>query len=99
MTPEGKVKKRVKELLSDVGAYYYMPVSNGMGAPSLDFIGCYKGAFFGIETKAGNKGMTARQFATAKRIEDAGGLTFLVNDDETTLIRLKLWLSSLDYSE
>lgn len=53
MTPEGKLKKKVKEYLKSRDAYYYMPVQNGMGVVGVpDLVGCYKGLFFGIETKA-----------------------------------------------
>ena len=66
-TPEGKVKEKVKKLLKAHGAYYHMPVQNGMGAPSLDFIGCHRGLYYGIETKAGNKQPTpARKPPSAK---------------------------------
>ncbi len=90
-TPEGKVKDRVKKLLKSYGAYYHMVVTNGMGAPTLDFIGCYLGRFFAIETKAHDKYMTARQEITATVIRDAGGVVFLIND-ETGVEPLKHWL-------
>lgn len=79
-TPEGKVKEKVKKLLKQYGAYWHMPVQNGMGAPSLDFVCCHKGRFFAIETKAGSKGMTERQAYTRSQIVAAGGTVFLVNE-------------------
>lgn len=90
-TPEGKVKDRVKKLLQSYGAYYHMVVTNGMGAPTLDFIGCYLGRFFAIETKAGSKQMTDRQELTAQVMREAGGTVFLIND-ETGVEPLKHWL-------
>lgn len=92
MTPEGKVKERVKKLLKAHGAYWHMPVQNGMGKPSLDFVGCHDGFFFGIETKAGNKGPTPRQEGTMREMQEAGGATFLVNE-EVGLSDLELWLT------
>ena len=80
MTPEGKVKAKVKELLKHHGAYWHMPVQNGMGAPSLDVVGCHRGAYFAVETKAGNKKPTPRQEITMQQIRSAGGLAFLVNE-------------------
>ncbi len=80
MTPEGKVKALVKALLKQHGAYYHMPVQNGMGKPSLDFVGCHQGGFFAVETKAGSKRMTERQEITAHEMEKAGGVVFLVNE-------------------
>lgn len=82
MTPEGKVKARLKKLLAEHGAYWHCPVQNGMGAPSLDFICCHRGAYAGIETKAGNKKPTPRQESTMDQIRQAGGLAFLINEIE-----------------
>jgi len=96
MTPEGKTKKRITDLLKKYGTYYYMPVSNGMGAPALDYIVCHKGRFLSIEAKAWGtkKDMTDRQKHTAKRIMEAGGLVFMVRDEES-LERLNHWLVKL----
>jgi len=97
MTPEGKVKKRVKDLLSEYGAdmYSHWPVINGMGAPSLDMIGCFKGRFIAVETKAGTKAFTERQKITAERIMSAGGKVILVND-VSGFDDLKEWLESVN---
>lgn len=95
MTPEGKVKAKLNKLLdSYAGLYRYMPVSNGMGTPSLDYLVCFRGQFVGIETKTGSKKMTDRQEATAEKIRKAGGYAFLINEDEATWDKLKLWLDS-----
>ena len=82
MTPEGKVKSRVKTLLKQHSAWWHMPVQNGMGVPSLDFIGCHRGRFFGIETKAGAKAPTPRQQITMQDMAAAGGAVFLINEVE-----------------
>ena len=67
MTPEGKVKADVKKFLKAIGAYFYMPVQNGMGVVGIpDIVGCYRGRFFGIETKAPNKTPTAPEQRWAK---------------------------------
>ena len=92
MTPEGRIKAQLKKLLSEHGAYYHMPVQNGMGAPSLDFICCHQGCYFGIETKAGNKKPTPRQENTMNQIRLAGGLAFLVNEVEG-MDELREWLT------
>lgn len=85
-TPEGKIKERVKKLLKAYGIYYHMPVMNGMGAPTLDFICCYKGRYFAIETKAPGKKPTPRQLITIRDIEQAGGWVFVVANDEDLLV-------------
>jgi Holliday junction resolvase len=54
MTPEGKVKKQVKKILDDVGAYHFSPMTAGYGRSGVpDIIACVKGKFIGIECKAG----------------------------------------------
>lgn len=92
-TPETKVKNKVKALLKEHGAYWHCPVQNGMGAPSLDFICCHRGRYFGIETKAGNKKPTPRQETTINQIRLAGGLAFVVNE-VSGLDDLEYWLTS-----
>ena len=86
------VKNKVKKLLTEFNAYWHCPVQNGMGSPSLDFICCHEGRYFGIETKAGNKKPTPRQETTMNQIRLAGGLAFLVNEVEG-LQELREWLT------
>lgn len=87
MTPEGKVKEKVKRLLKKYGAYYHMPVMNGMGAPTLDFVCCYHGFFIAIETKAPGKKPTPRQLLTMADMEAAGAFVFAVaGDDDLFLV-------------
>lgn len=82
MTPEGKIKAKVKRELDKLAALYrFMPVQNGMGAPSLDFLLCAGGWFIAIETKAQGKALTPRQLDTKAKIEASHGLVFVVNDD------------------
>ena len=82
-TPEGKVKDAVKKFLKERGAWYFMPVSNGMGQVGIpDIICCYKGFFIAIETKApGKKGqVTDNQKRVMDAIRDATGLAWVVDD-------------------
>ena len=46
MTPEGKVKVKVKNLLNAYGCYHFWPVQTGMGASTLDCLGCHNGRAF-----------------------------------------------------
>jgi len=91
-TPEGKVKSATKEVLKAHGAYWHCPVQNGMGAPSLDFICCFKGKYFGIETKAPGEKPTTRQEITISQIEGAGGKVFVIDGDCSALQR---WLEEI----
>jgi hypothetical protein len=52
VTPEGRVKKKVKALLTENKAYQFWPVQTGFGAPTLDCIGCHEGEYYAVETKA-----------------------------------------------
>lgn len=85
MTPEGKVKKAVKEYLKSIGAWYYMPVSNGMGRVGCpDILVCYEGHFMAFETKAPGKikNVTPNQEREINDIIRANGLALVVDDVE-----------------
>ena len=82
-TPESKVKAKLKQALKELPHpfYQFWPVQTGMGAPTLDMLGCYKGNFIAIETKARGKHMTPRQVATTEDIHAACGTWYVVDDD------------------
>lgn len=81
MTPEAKVKKKVRELLDDLGAYYFFPPANGYGRAGIpDIVGCILGRFVAIECKAGKNTTTALQERELSRIEESGGFTFVANE-------------------
>ena len=83
MTPEGKVKKSVRQVLDRLGAYYVMPVTGGYGRQGApDFLVCYQGKFFGIETKAGKGKTTALQELNLSNIRSAGGVALVVYEDD-----------------
>ena len=64
------------------GAYYHMPVQNGMGKPSLDFICCIRGRFVAIEAKADGGHTTFRQELTIKEMKEAGAIAIIVEGVE-----------------
>lgn len=78
-TPEGTVKKEVKEGLDSIGAHYYAPVVVGYGTRTVDFPGvCYQGRFIAIEVKREKGGkLTAIQARYLKDVEKAGGLAIV----------------------
>jgi hypothetical protein len=83
MTPEGKVKKAIKAYFKEIGAWYYMPMSNGMGRVGCpDFIVCYRGLFFAFETKAPGKinNVTPNQEREIFEIIQAAGVAVVVDD-------------------
>ena len=91
MTPEGKVKERIKAALDEAKAYYHMAVLNGMGQPTLDFTGCHRGLYFAIEAKAPGGEPTARQKHTMRQMLKARAMVFVVSDEES-LEQLRAWL-------
>ena len=81
MTPEAKVKKKVVAHLKTLGAYYFYPVTGGYGKSGVpDIIGCYKGAFFGIECKAGKNKPTPLQEKNLNDIKLNGGIALVINE-------------------
>jgi len=88
MTPEGKVKKKIKEYLVTTGSWYYMPVSNGMGrAGCPDILVCYKGNFLAFEVKAPGKvnNTTANQDREIPGINKAQGIAIVVDNVEQVM--------------
>jgi hypothetical protein len=88
VTPEGAVKKKVKALLKEVGAYYVMPVTGGYGnSGAPDFIVCHQGKFIGIECKAGTNQATALQLANLDSITQSGGVAMVVREKDLDDLR------------
>lgn len=93
-TPEGKVKAAIKKLLDENNIYYFMPATGGYGRSGVpDIVGCYRGIFFAIETKAGTNKPTALQERELKRIRDAGGMACVIN--ENNLDELIAWFDAV----
>lgn len=96
-TPEGRVKQRVKDILCKYERmYYHMPVQTGYGKTSLDFIGCYNGLFFSIETKVEGKTPTPRQRQTIEEMQGARGAVFVITgvSDALGFLALVSWLET-----
>lgn len=92
-TPEKKVKDKVKKLLAEYGAYYFMPATGGYGKSGVpDLVACIKGRFIGIECKANGGKPTALQEKNLVDIMNTGGVAVLV--DETGIELLKTLLDA-----
>lgn len=98
-TPEAKVKKKVKEILDQMGVYHFSPMQNGMGRAGIpDIIGCLDGQFLGIECKAGRGTTTALQERELTRIQNAGGYALVVNEENINqLWEIKEWITTNKY--
>lgn len=96
MTPEGRVKKQVNAILDQYQPYLYklMVVPGGYGETTLDYICCFRGLFFSIETKRPGKEPTNRQQQIRAMMERAGGKVFKING-ERDLAEFKLWMEKV----
>jgi hypothetical protein len=94
MTPEGRIKAKVKRLFKNYGAdlYDFWPVQSGLGEQTLDCLASHLGQFFAVETKRDGKDLTAYQKMTRDDIIAAGGVVFRVSNDDELLI-LREWLN------
>ena len=89
-TPESKVKTEVKRTLVELGFYYFMPPANGFGRAGIpDIVGCRltDGRFFVIECKAGKGKTTALQDRELVRIQQAGGIALVINEDNVNQLK------------
>lgn len=94
MTPEGRVKEQVKRLLKKYGVYYFMPLGQSFGRAGVpDFVCCFDGHFFGVETKAGKGKCTALQKVEHDLIRQAGGIVLVIR--ETNLNELEEYVSGI----
>jgi Holliday junction resolvase len=94
MTPEGRVKEAVKKRLKKMGVYYFFPMTGGYGKSGVpDIICCIHGRFVGIECKAGSAMPTKLQEAQLLKLEQAGGLAYVVR--EANLLEVMEALESL----
>ena len=93
MTPEGKIKKRLTEMLKQHGVWYFFPAANGMGKAGIPDVVCIvEGYFVGIECKADEtKKPTTLQLMCGREIREAGGYWFLVYDDYS-IAEVQKWI-------
>ena len=84
MTPEGKVKRKVVEVLKKHDVWYFFPANNGFGKSGIpDIIAIVDGHFVGVEVKSATGKPTELQKICGKQIEKAGGTRMVVSDDVT----------------
>ncbi len=77
---EKAVKDHVKKLLRAHECYFFMPVQSGYGSTTLDILGCHKGRFFSVETKAPGKVPSPRQELVMEVMNEAGAAVFVVGE-------------------
>jgi Holliday junction resolvase len=87
-TPEARVKASVTKILKEFGAYYFYPMTGGFGRSGVpDIICCYRGFFIAIECKAGKNKPTALQEREMGKVNGAGGMAILINEDNVHVVR------------
>lgn len=86
-TPEGKIKKKVVELLHKYNVWYFFPASNGFGKAGIpDVVACFNGKFISVECKAdATKKPTELQLQRGREIQRAGGVWMVVCDEQSLL--------------
>lgn len=88
MTPEAKIKEKIKKILKSHGVWYAMPHGAGYGNAGVpDFLCCYNSQFIAIEAKAGKGKATALQLKELEAIKRTGGLAWLVNEDNLSVLK------------
>lgn len=81
MTPEGKVKKIGRAVMTKMGMYHFPAFSGGYGRSGVpDDIGCYQGCFVAVEYKANGGKPTALQLKNMDDIRKNGGVALLVDE-------------------
>lgn len=96
LTPEGKVKAKVRAWLKERGIWHFLPVSNGMGVHGIpDILCCWNGKFVALECKAAGKRKNTSELQDRQimAIHKSGGIAVVV-DDVSQLDEL-LWMLSI----
>ena len=90
---ERDVKRKLRELLTELGAYQYWPVPRGLGAATVDVLFCYQGKFYAVETKRpGVNKATDRQACVLRDVVKAGGGCCVENSVGLETVRRMLGL-------
>jgi hypothetical protein len=97
MKNEADVKKRVKQILKELGAWYFMPVPTGYGVQGIpDFICCYRGLFIAIETKYGGNKPSKWQAIRLREISEHGGYSVVIDENNVEELASKITVFTYD---
>jgi len=91
-TPEGKVKRKIKELLKALGpdVYYFMPAMGSFGKSGVpDIVACIRGTFVAIEVKADKRKNppTALQEKNLEEIRTAMGHALVIDANDMDYLK------------
>jgi len=94
LTPEKKVKEKVKKILKELNCYYCMPSTGGYGSSGVpDIIACYQGKFIGIECKANGNKPTALQQKNLQDIIKSNGQSLVIDEKNIDMLKLLITTS------
>jgi len=94
LTPEKKVKEKVKKILKELNCYYCMPSTGGYGSSGVpDIIACYQGKFIGIECKANGNKPTALQQKNLQDIIKSNGQSLVIDEKNIGMLKLLITTS------
>ena len=87
VTPEGKVKSAVVNILKKYDVYYFFAAMNGYGRSGVpDIVCCVNGKFLAIECKAGKNETTALQEKEIFKIQTAKGHAIVARETNLDLV-------------
>lgn len=87
MQNEKAVKEKCKRILKKYGAWCTFPHQRGYSLAGVpDILACVRGSFIAIECKSGSNKVTARQQTQLDQIQQAGGMTFVINESNIELL-------------
>ena len=88
-TPEAKVKKKIRALLTEYGVLFFSPVTGGYGVSGVsDIIALHNGTFIAIEAKAdATKKPTELQKKFLGQVLESGGFPLVIHKDNLADLR------------
>jgi len=88
-TPEAKVKKKIRAVLTEHGALFFSPVTGGYGVSGVsDIIALYRGTFIAIEAKAdATKKPTELQKKFMQQVQANGGAALVIHKDNLDVLK------------
>ena len=90
---ESDVKKHVKKLLEAHGYFWWMPAANAFGkSGASDFMAIKNGVFLALETKFGDRKLTAMQRAFLNSVNRESAFGFVVH--EKNIAWFDVWLQA-----
>lgn len=96
MTPEAKVKAKIKAVLKEEEIYYAMPIGTGYGNSGVpDFLCCVNGRFLGVEAKANGGKPTELQKKNMMDITSSGGVAVVINENASDMQYLRELIKQL----